>query len=167
LELPRLTHPNSDYTPVDIYCGLRDQALRFGAGGAMAAVDGVIAVLMETGYRGAVATLMTTADGSTSLYFSSGGGVLGAGGHAPVRTSSSAFLQASAKMIDLLQPTSEFPLPRQGFVRFYIVSTTNVRTAEGLEQDLGYNRHPLSPLFHLAHAVITAVRQMSPPPPPP
>lgn len=38
-------------------------------------------VLMETAYPDAVVTLVALADGTTSLYFSNGGGIIGAGAH--------------------------------------------------------------------------------------
>jgi hypothetical protein len=69
----------------------------------------VWAVLVETGYPQAVASLITVADGTTSLYFSNGG------------------------------------------------------PAEADERDLGEGRHPLCPLFFAGHAVIAAVRKVSPP----
>jgi len=43
-------------------------------------------VVMETGYPEAVASLVVVADGTTSLYFSNGGGIIGAGEHSSVRT---------------------------------------------------------------------------------
>ena len=45
----------------------------------------VFGILMETGYPEAVATLAVFVEGSTSLYFSSGGGIIGAGEHDSVR----------------------------------------------------------------------------------
>ena len=42
-------------------------------------------ILMETGYPEGVATLVALGDGTTSLYFGNGGGVIGAGEHDRVR----------------------------------------------------------------------------------
>jgi hypothetical protein len=118
---------------------------------------------METGYSGAVATLVVVIDGTTSLYFSNGGGIIGAGRHKSVATAASKFLQAAGSDKALMLPTTLYPLPRPHHTRFYFLSTSGAWTAEALEQDLGHNREELSPLFHLAHAVIAAVRQNSPP----
>jgi hypothetical protein len=46
-------------------------------------------------------------------------------------------------------------------VRFYVRTFTGTFVGEADEQDLGYNRHALSPVFHAGHAVITAVREAS------
>jgi hypothetical protein len=53
-------------------------------------------------------------------------------------------------------------LPAVGRVRFYLITSGRVLTAEAAEEDLGYNRAALSPVFHQAHEVIAAVREHSP-----
>jgi hypothetical protein len=52
-----------------------------------------LAVLMETDLGEASYTLMVAADGSMSLYTSTGGGIIGAGAHASVKEPSKAFLR--------------------------------------------------------------------------
>jgi hypothetical protein len=119
-------------------------------------------VLMETGYPEAVASLVTIADGTTSLYFSNGGGILGAGDHTPVREATTEFIAAVDAQVGAFRAASEHPLPAVGRVRFYVRTFSGLLTAEADEQDLGENRHALSPIFHIGHAVIAAVREASP-----
>lgn len=157
-----LTIASEHYTPVSLYCGLRDQIQRLPKGKAVEQ-SGTIAALMESGHRGAAVTLVTLFDGTTSLYFSSGGGVIGAGQHKPVAAAALEFLRAAGQNTSLMQPTETYPLPQPQHARFYVLSASGAWTAEAPEQDLAQNRHPLSRLFFLAHAVITAVRQHSPP----
>jgi hypothetical protein len=52
-----------------------------------------IAIVVEENLDGDVYSLVVVADGSTSLYFSNGGGFIGAGQHATVRKASTQFLQ--------------------------------------------------------------------------
>lgn len=70
--------------------GLRERALAVAAlelGLApTAARPRVWGVVMETGHAEGGATLVVFAEGTTSLYFSNGGGIIGAGEHAIVRT---------------------------------------------------------------------------------
>jgi hypothetical protein len=106
-------------------------------------------LLVEIGYPGAVATLVTIADGAVSLYFSNGGGVIGIGQHEGPRKA--AFLGSAT-------PASSFPLPAQGHVTFYFLTFDGILTSDAGEDDLKSNRHPLSPLFHGAHDVITQAR---------
>jgi hypothetical protein len=115
---------------------------------------------METGYAEGVATLVVLADGTTSLYFSNGGGVIGAGTHGAVRAAGEMLLSsAEAHMADFAAVV-ETPLPEVRRVRFYLRTFTGTMGAEADEKDLGEGRHTLSPVFHAAHAVISAVREV-------
>ena len=116
---------------------------------------------METGYPKAVASLVAFVDGTTSLYFSSGGGMLGAGTHESVRKASTMFLRFANEHVAKFAPASDYPLPEKGRVRFYVHTFDGVLTAERDEQDLGHQRDPLWPVFHAGHAVIAAIRGLN------
>ena len=124
-------------------------------------------VLMETGYPEGIATLVALADGTTSLYLSGGGGILGGGGHAAVREAVEAFLQETEAHIAAFAPTASTPLPEIGRVRFYVRTFKGMLTGGATEEDLGYNRHSLSPVFHSGHAVVSALRGAKGPRPSP
>jgi hypothetical protein len=115
-------------------------------------------VLMETGYPSATVTLVSLADRTTSLYFSNGGGIIGAGQHAQVAQATIEFLVLAQKFYSQMQPTTTFPLPALAKVRFYLLTFAGVVTAEVDEEILGRELHRLSPLFHKAHEVIGNVR---------
>jgi len=149
--------------PADNFRALREQALRVDA-----AALGLVAsptrahvwgVLMETGYPEAVVTLVTLAEGTTSLYFSNGGGVIGAGEHASVRAAGDALLSAAEAHLAGFTPAEATPLPELGRVRFYVRTFGGTLGAEAEERALGERRHPLAPVFHAGHALIAAVRQ--------
>jgi hypothetical protein len=73
------------------------------------ALPQVFGLLMETGYPEAVASLVVFAEGSTSLYFSNGGGVIGAGDQESVRAQIQPFLsEAEAHLADFV-PATETP----------------------------------------------------------
>lgn len=146
------------YKTVEIYDDLRSQALALPPDVAGAeAGDEVLTVLMETGYPEAVATLVATPDGSASLYYSSGGGTIGAGGHDGPNRAARALVQAAATFLQHLKKTEKSPLPKEGFVRFYVVTRSGVFTAEVKEEDLGEERSPLSPFFFAGHSLISEV----------
>jgi hypothetical protein len=98
-------------------------------------------------------TLVALADGTTSLYFGNGGAVVGAGEHAPVAKARDSLIALVQQFDSKLEPTTDFPLPPVGSVRFYLLTFTGVRTAEvsGLQ-------HELMPLSEHADEVITAIR---------
>ncbi len=147
----------------DAYNSLRTQVLQLTPSVlALEEADAsrIIAVLMET-YLGAVVTLVAVADGTTRLYLSNGGGIIGAGEHEPVRAAAMAFIDTAQDHLAHASLTETFPLPPKKQVRFYFVTGGGVYTVEALENDLGHNRHALSGLFHKGHEVITAIRRHS------
>jgi len=118
-------------------------------------------VLMELGYPQAVATLAVFAEGSTSLYISTGGGVIGAGEHPAVREEAEKLLDAGQAHLGEFERADETPLPEPGRVRFYLRTFGGTLTAEADEKLLESHVHRLTPLFRAGHAVITQIRLIS------
>lgn len=146
-----------EYEQAEVYSGLRKQVLSLTTD-QLETESPVLAVLMETGYPEAVATLVSVADGSSSLYFSNGGGIIGAGEYKQVHDSSVALVKIAHKKQDKFSPTKNYPLPKNGYTRFYIVTKSGVITEEVLEDDLGNERHALSPVFFQGHELISYIR---------
>ena len=145
------------YEQADVYSDLRNQVLSLTK--EQLGIDApIFAVLMETGYPEAVATLIAVADGASSLYFSNGGGVIGAGEYKQVHDSSLALVNIAGTNIDKLSLAKEFPLPKCGYTRFYVVTPSGIYTNEVLEDDLGNERHALSPVFFQGHELISYIR---------
>jgi hypothetical protein len=147
--------------PVEVFSELRSQALRLTAdqlGDAVPSEAAILALLMETGYPEAVATLVAVADGTTSLYFSNGGGFVGAGTHPTVAEASRSWLEAGRAFLPAFSDVTEPPLPNVGLTQFVAVTPDGLRGAVAPDDDLGGNRHELSRLFHAAHEVITQIR---------
>jgi hypothetical protein len=125
--------------------------------------------VMELGLAsGGVATLVVYADGTTSLYSSAGGGILGAGQLRGVRGTSDAFLRAAQPHHATFEaaPQGELPYPDPGRVRFYLRTNAGIRTAEAGEDELKTGSHRLSPLFRAAQAVLDELRPRRQDPPP-
>ena len=120
----------------------------------------VVALLMETGTADAVASLSIIADGSVNFIFSNGGGILGADEHPQVQHEGLELLAASRDFLGSMELTEQFPLPAQGYTRFYAVMDDGVRTTECPEADLDYEKHALSPLFFQAHGLISYLRMV-------
>jgi hypothetical protein len=152
-------------TPAEMSRKLREQALSVTAADLnLAPIEArphVWGVLMELGYPEAVATLAAFAEGSVSLYISTGGGIIGAEEHPSVREASERFLSIAQRHIADFEPAAETPPPKPGRTRFHVRTFNATLTAEADEQDLGHGRHKLSPVFHAGHAVITEMRLAS------
>ncbi len=143
-----------------MYSDLRRQALGLTPGqlGDEVAGEPILALLMETGYPEAVATLVAVADGTTSLYFSNGGGIIGAGAHAAVADASRRWLETAGGFLPHLAATIDPTLPSDGDTQFVAVTPDGLLSGLTREDDLGEGRHPLSPLFHAGQDVITQIR---------
>ena len=152
---------SKDYKTAEIYDSMRKQVLELKADHL--GLDNnnlIICVLMETGYPEAVATLVAVADGSASLYFSNGGGIIGAGEHPQGKEASLNLVQSAKKYLKYAVPNNEYPLPKKNNTRFYFVTKEGVMTMEAKEDDLGNNRHKLSPLFHQAQDLIYVIQMI-------
>jgi hypothetical protein len=149
-------------TGEQVYQGLRAQILGLdpaeaglGQGPGRPAVWGA---LMDMGYPRGTATLVALADGTTSLYTSTGGGIIGGGFHRAVAAATGSFLADLERHLPLLKPDADPALPAAGQVIIRALTYGRRLAAQAPEDDLGHGRHPLSPVFHAAHRVITELR---------
>jgi len=118
----------------------------------------VWAVLMEMGTPEAIVTLVTVADGTVSLYFSTGGGIIGVGQHEGPRKACLKLLAAASDCLQHANPTRDFPLPMIGRTQFYFMTFIGAFKAEAADADLENNLSPLSPFYCEAQKVITEAR---------
>jgi hypothetical protein len=152
--------------PADVYLGLRTRLLEtdphqvgIEPGAEMPTVWGV---LMEFGASGSLVTLVSLADGTTSLYFSTGGGILGGGGHPEVAAASIRLVTLAEGFYDKMMPTTEFPLLVQGRIQFYVLTYSGAYMTDVDAEELTHGNHEFSPLFLAANDVITQVRLVTP-----
>jgi hypothetical protein len=87
----------------------------------------VWAALMEQADDAGIASFVMIADGTTSMYTSTGGGIIGAGFYQEVARATLAFLDAAEAHLELLQPVDVLPLPRTGAVRWAWTCSTSGR----------------------------------------
>ena len=153
---------DDSYDTAEVYNGLRNHL--FSVDPATIGIERntsqfiVWGVLMETGHPKAVVTLSALGDGTVSLYFSNGGGIIGLGGHEQPKLIAEQLVNLSQTFIDKLSETQDYPLPKKGYIRFYLLTYSGVFTTEIQEKILGKGRHELSPLFFKAQDLITAIR---------
>jgi hypothetical protein len=113
---------------------------------------------MEMRMGSALVTLAAVADGTTSLYFSTGGGVIGGGGHESVSSANRKLLAFIETGLDLFVPI-ERPLElMDGSVSFAVLTYEGLRGARDEEKKVIDRRSPLWPAYYLGQDVITALR---------
>ena len=161
----RRTPSPTTQQPADIYRHLRKMALE-----TTPASIGITpepgntepwGILMEMGRPGGVATLVAFATGDASLYFSTGGGVIGGVTHENVARAARHFVSTAQGYTDRMEIVTTTPLPDPGKVRFYLLTPQGILAAKADEKDLGKRRHELSPLFYAGQEVITELRLIS------
>jgi acyl carrier protein len=149
----------TSYDVAGIYTSMRSMILNLDAEQIGELKDKPVwAVLMETGYPEAAATLVAVADGAASLYFSNGGGIIGAGEHDNVRPVSLGFVKMAEGYLADMKKVEEFPMVTPGNTTFYVVTPQGVFTHTAKEDDLGEERDQLSKLFYQGQDLITQMR---------
>jgi hypothetical protein len=139
---------------------LRAQILRAGPDelGIQPSQNEAYVAVMDIAYPKAVISLVTASTGDASLYFSTGGGVIGGVGHDTVRKAATAFVEAAGAEVTLLKETTDQSQPPVGHVRFLVRSSAGLRSATAREDELTAGTHPLSPLYVKGQDVITQLR---------
>ena len=147
------------YDLAEIYSSMREQVLKL-SDKDIAELKGkpVWAVLMETGHDGAAVTVVAVAEGTASLYFSNGGGIIGLGEHANVRPAALSLVKGAEPQLKHMKKAEKFPVPKPGETFFYVVTPKGVFTYSAKEDDLGNKRDKLFPLFYEGHELITQMR---------
>lgn len=148
------------YDTADSYDRLRARLFTL-TPAAMGLPDGdkrVLAVIMDAPSPESVVTLATTAEGSTSIYLSTGGGKLGTGTFESVRAEAAHLLALAEEARRMMGPAGSQKLPAPGTIQFYIVTADVVFSAAAPEAELAGGAHRLSPLFQQASRVMTAIR---------
>lgn len=121
-----------------------------------------IFALMELNLSGDIATQVSVADGSTSLYLSTGGGITGGGRHERVREASERFLVQAKNALAFMNKVEDYHPPAEGEVCFYVKNQAGVFRYCASEQNLREGNDPLSQLYVLGHKVLTELRKISP-----
>jgi hypothetical protein len=142
---------------------LRERALKVEARqiGLSPSSGQVWGTIVDMTVENGTATVVCFLDGTTSLYTSTGGGLIGAGGHESVRKTTTAFLKLVNAHVGGLPVATDFTLPQEGRVEFFIRRDANVLVAEASLQELSSEKHPLFKVFHSLQAVINEMQRTS------
>src|SRR5215470_9921362 len=100
-----------------MYVKMREQAFHWDTQAPQGALRGVI---METCYDRGVVTLAAMSDSSISIYFSWGGGMIGAGSHDRPAAAARNLAMGVAQNMDLFHKTSDTKPPKLGETRFFV-----------------------------------------------
>ena len=122
------------------------------------ALPHVWGVVMDIGAEHGWASLVTLADGTTSLYTSGGGGVIGGGAHEPVVEASTRLLTLVEANLDLFEATDDLDPPGAGQTRLLVLTHEGTRSGSSSTAELTALEGPLAPLYVSANDLLTALR---------
>lgn len=114
-------------------------------------------VVMDTVYSSGAATLVALADGTTSLYLSSGGGTIGARQHESVAAATRRLVAMAEEAVDGIPSATDDAMPPPGAATIRVLTYGGPHAVTAPEDDFGNGRHELSSLFHAAQRRILAI----------
>jgi len=152
---------DDNYKITDIYKDLRNRAINEKPSEIKLVKQNdetVYGILMETGYPKAIVSLVAFGEGSVSLYFSNGGGLIGIGQHEKANRLCLELIKSANSYLSLSSPTTKFDLPSEGQTVFYFLTYDGPKKYIEREEVLGNGKSDLSPLFYKAQELITEAR---------
>lgn len=114
----------------------------------------VFGMVMDYPVKNGTATLVSYITGETSLYVSNGSGVINGHRHTHIHDQAIRLVESSASQLPLMLATSRYPMPVAGSVRFYLLTTEGVHTAEVLMSDVEQGASSFTGLFNEANELI-------------
>jgi hypothetical protein len=122
----------------------------------------VYGVIMDWDFGEGTATLISFISGDASLYLSSGGVVIGGGGHENIKLASKAFVSKAETYLSKATKTETTPLPDTGIVKFYFMTTSGKFVGQEEMINLENNSSQWLDLFEEANKLITEIRTSVP-----
>ena len=140
-----------------VYNGLRDMALH--ATDVRTNGEPIAGVVVDIPREGAFVSISSLSDGTTSLYTSTGGGMIGAGSYSPVAQATKNLLSTAASLAVSFGDVDNGDWPPAGSVRFHLVSSHGNRYVDVPEDSFwSRKKHDLMPMIQAAQAVLTGIR---------
>jgi hypothetical protein len=121
----------------------------------------VYGVIMDWEIDGGISTTVSFQTGDASLYFSSGGGIIGGGQHKNVSTAAIQFVSLAQTYLDKAVKTDNTPLPDKNVVIFYLLTNKGIYSGQEIIQNFENNSSKWLGLFEEGNKVITELRLTS------
>jgi hypothetical protein len=116
-------------------------------------------LVMDWSLDEAVATIVSLADGTTSMYLSTGGGTIGAGEHPAAAAASVNAVRIAEGMLDGFAPVTASPVPVRGRTALTLLTFRGLRRFEDDTEAFENGSSRLAPVANAMQAVISEIRQ--------
>jgi hypothetical protein len=155
-----------DASPEELYNGLRSTVLGAAINGQIPRHDDhpdVYGLVIDMPGQGGYASVVALGDNTTSMYTSTGGGIIGAGFRPAVAASTQRLLTVTQDHLGSFTGNGDGSLPEPGTVRLHVLTGQASRVAD-IPADAFWGRspHPLRPLIAAAQGVISELRNAHP-----
>jgi hypothetical protein len=148
------------------YEGLRSNALgvtEATIGKAPSDHPDVLGAVIDIPSDGGIASVVGMADGTTSLYTSTGGGTIGAGAHDAVATRTHALLTTLQHLIEIFPADDRIDLPPADLIQITVITPTGRRRASVPAAAFwGQEPSTVSDLIAAIQDVISGIREAKP-----
>lgn len=156
---------DENLSPTEIFYKMRNIALNLDPGDigvrSTKELKRIYGVLMEIGHPDGAVSLIVLADETVSLYYETGGGVIGAGNEEGVKDAARKFLIKTEQFFQEFKEATVGMLPGDGHIIFYVLTyKQGILTADASESALGERKHRLSEVFYAGHNVISELRKI-------
>ena len=136
-----------DMTPEDLGISLpADQTVVFG-------------VVMDWGINGGTASTVAWQTGESSLYLSSGGGVIGGGQEPGIIKAAKLFVLVAQAFLEKAVKTETTPLPAEDEVKFYLLTNKGIYSGSEQMKNFEDSSSPWLKLFEEGNVVLTELRK--------
>jgi hypothetical protein len=122
------------------------------------AANKVYGVIMDWDLGQGIATLASFETGEASMYLSSGGGIIGGGGHDNVKKSVAEFIALAQSYLDKTTKTDTTLLPDKNCVKFYLLTPKGRFVAQESMTNIENESSKWLPLFVEGNKVISELR---------
>lgn len=117
-------------------------------------------IMMDWHVPNGTMTVLAAADGTASLYLSSGGGFLGGGQkYTEIRDAALHAVMIAAESQDYFKKAKALALPGAGNISFWIRTGPDLVSASVSDADLKAGKSPLGPLGTAMQEIVTRYRQ--------
>jgi len=144
------------------YVGLRNMALHTTPSemGIDLGADpfGIYGVVMDLHLPHGTISLVCFLNGDTSMYTSTGGGILGGGRHDMIKTATITFVQMARSYLKHTVKTESAELPDDSNLQFCFLTVSGIFIAQESFALIDNNQSVWRPLFDKANEVVTALR---------
>ncbi len=153
-------------SPEETYNGLRSIIFGAASSGQIPRHDDhpdVYGLVIDIPGQGGSATVVALGDNTTSMYTSTGGGILGAGERPTVAASTQRLLTVTQDHFASFTGNDDGSLPEPGTVRLHVLTSQAPRVAD-IPGDAFWGRtpHPLLPVIAATQRVISDLRNLDP-----